>query len=160
MSSDIWMLKSPGRRDRNLAFWLFSATSLLLHSSLSPFRFSSFITSLLSTPHILVLFITFFLPCSVCLCLFLPSLSSFFSPPPLSLFPLSGCHKSLSCWLLKCEEWQIWWFLTAVAGVPRFTSPHCLLWSRLSDLTAKYTRHEYGYKYLHCFDECLIYLAK
>lgn len=68
-----------------------------------------------------------------------------FFPVLLSLrlfLSLSGRHKSLSCWLLKCEEWQIWWFLTAVAGFPRFTSPHCPLWSWLSDLQAKYTKHE------------------
>lgn len=71
-----------------------------------------------------------------------PSLLSVLFFPPRLFFSLSSRHKSLSCWLLKCEEWQIWWFLTAVTGVPRFTSLHCPLWSWLSDLKAKYTRHE------------------
>lgn len=91
---------------------------------------------------------------------FLFSLRPSFSPS-LSLSFSCRRRKSLSCWLLKCEEWQIWWFLTAVAGLPRFISPHCPLWSWRSDLQAKYTKHESGgFKYLNCFDVCLIYVAQ
>lgn len=36
-----------------------------------------------------------------------PSLLSVLFFPPQLFFSLSSRHKSLSCWLLKCEEWQI-----------------------------------------------------
>lgn len=139
---------SGSRRDR---VSLLSSSTVLLSVSFCPSYslFSAYLSislsfcfalpHFLSTPHIPSVFISFFLS-------FL-SVSVSFSPvcpisPPQLFFSLSSRHKSLSCWLLKCEEWQIWWFLTAVTGVPRFTSLHCPLWSWLSDLKAKYTRHE------------------
>lgn len=131
---------------------LLSSSTVLLSLSRSVPHAPCFPPIYLFLCHFILLYhISFQLLISL-LCLFL-SFSVFlsvyvsFSPvcpifPPQLFFSLSSRHKSLSCWLLKCEEWQIWWFLTAVTGVPRFTSLHCPLWSWLSDLKAKYTRHE------------------
>lgn len=119
---------------------------------LSSLIFAFFITSplqLLCLYSSLCLF-HFFPRLPLCLCLLLRRPSFFFFSlrpsfsPSLSLSFSCRRRKSLSCWLLKCEEWQIWWFLTAVAGLPRFISPHCPLWSWRSDLQAKYTKHESG----------------
>lgn len=112
---------------------LFSPCLLFCHSlSFFSVYLSFFPVILLALSHLLStsVFIPFCLFNSFSLFLsvyvsFSPACLFFSVLLPLRFFlSLSGRHKSLSCWLLKCEEWQIWWFLTAVAGFPRFTSPH------------------------------------
>lgn len=92
---------------------------------------------------------------------FLFSLRPSFSPS-LSLSFSCRRRKSLSCWLLKCEEWQIWWFLTAVAGLPSVhltALPSVVLALRPAGKIYK-TWIGGGFKYLNCFDVCLIYVAQ